>query len=693
MRTLRAAHVLVLLPFAGACGAEPAPPGALPKAQPPAPAQPSSTASAITLPPAPAIDAQPTLLSDAQKQRDAARVPLAKAIVGAYANWDGLLTSLVANFAPDGKHVLFGSMRSGIPEIYEGDTAKIGDPPRAVTTGPERAIWARYMRDPGGGPPAILFLRDSQGDENHRIFRVSQGGSGLVDLSAGGSQPLHRGEPHIPRRLLDTMFYPASRATSPETMIYAQKLAADAAGHDPQLVYTSPHPADLADVADDGKQALLIESDSVDAQRVVELDATSGKALRVYPPEGKKVGVHSAAYLAGGRRIVVTTDEGGEAAIALALDRRSHKEAARYVNESPRTATLYAVPSPDGDRIALSVDCGNHGEVRVLDGATLKLQRDVAVPLGDVHVGSWRDDGKVFSILASQPDRPTDIYAVEPATGNVKALRDDKRTGLDGLPPVQSALVSVQAFDGLSIPVNLYLPKVDPPRPLPTLVIFHGGPATSYAIRWTPFARFFVSLGYAVLEPNVRGSSGFGRAYENADNLEKRGDWLKDLESINAWTKSQPWCDADRVIVWGQSYGGYTTLMALTRQPTLWRAGVDLYGPADLKAFLRVADAGVRDYLATEFGDVDMDGALLDRFSPIRDVDAIVAPLFVYAGQNDPRVPRSESDAIVLALRKQGTPVEYMVAPNEGHSVDRDATKIELLTRAARFLEDATKGP
>jgi dipeptidyl aminopeptidase/acylaminoacyl peptidase len=107
------------------------------------------------------------------------------------------------------------------------------------------------------------------------------------------------------------------------------------------------------------------------------------------------------------------------------------------------------------------------------------------------------------------------------------------------------------------------------------------------------------------------------------------------------------------VVVFGGSYGGYTTLMAVTRQPSLWRAGVDIYGVADLRTFLRTTDAAIRSAFITEFGDLDRDGALLDEFSPLREVDKIVAPLFVYAGQNDARVPRSESDAIVRALRER----------------------------------------
>jgi len=642
----------------------------------PAPAAPAPTA---TTPPAPEAT-EPTVLTDAQRQQDAAAAPLAQSIVDAYPNWNGFFSTLVASWSPDGKRIVFGSVRDGSPQIYAGDPAKPGEPPAAITSGPERAIWAAYTVD----GKYILYLRDTRGDENHHVWRLAADGSSPTDLTP--EPGVHRQEPILPGKRPDLMFHAASRVSDPSTMVYEQSISGGA----PRLVYTSPGPGSLRDVTPDGTRALFVSLRSFDEAVLSEVDVATGAARRIYPPEGKKATIVTAAYAADGARLYISTDEGSESSVLLALDGKTGKELARYVSRAPRGAPLIAKVSPAGDRVAVQVAAGDHGEIRVLDGKTLALVRPIKVPLGDVQLGAFRADGKQFSILISQPDRPADVYAVELATGAVRPLREDKRPGLDALPKLTAKIESIPAFDGLSIPINVYLPVAKPGK-RPTIVIFHGGPASSYAIRWNAYARFFLALGYAVLEPNVRGSTGFGRAYEMADNREKRADWLKDLETVNAWTRRQPWCDPARVIVWGQSYGGYTTLMALTRQPTLWRAGVDLYGVADLKKFLRTTDAAIRRVFVTEFGDLDRDGALLDEFSPMRDVDKITAPLFVYAGQNDPRVPRSESDAIVRALRGRQVPVEYMVAASEGHTVDRRDTKIELLTRTARFLAEATR--
>ena len=189
----------------------------------------------------------------------------------------------------------------------------------------------------------------------------------------------------------------------------------------------------------------------------------------------------------------------------------------------------------------------------------------------------------------------------------------------------------------------------------------------------------------------MRGSSGFGRAYEAADNGAHRLDAFKDIEASARWVAAQPWADKQRLVILGGSYGGYTTLIALSRWPDLWRAGVDLFGVVNLATFMKSTSGVIRQLFLTEFGDPDKDAAFLASISPLTDVDKIRVPTFVYAGANDPRVPRSESDLIVKALRSRQLQVEYMVAANEGHSLARRPNQIEFYARVARFLDKHLK--
>jgi dipeptidyl aminopeptidase/acylaminoacyl peptidase len=634
---------------------------------------------------APAADASataavaPTERSAEDRKRDAAREPLAAEMVDAYANHGGLFTSLVARWSPDGKQILFGSARDGVPEIYAADPARPAAPPIALTRGPERALSAKYTRDGS----AVLFLRDAGADENHAIWRVDRDGKNPVNLTPVAAQ--RHDEPLLPRGNPRIMLYSAGKSTAPDATLYLQDLAGGAA----KQIYTQALPGGAEDVTSDGARVLFLAYRSSADNTIHEIDVATGAAHRVFPPEGSTAGVYSVAYAADDKRVLVATDD-GERVVLLALDAATGKELARYRDAVP-TAELTVRASPRGDVIALGVDAGTHGEVRILDAKQLDVLRTVQAPLGQVRLGTFRDDGRAFSIMISLPNQPPDVFAVETRTGKVSSLRQDPRPGLAKLPSIEVSVQSARAFDARALPINVYLPKRDATKKLPTLVRFHGGPSSSYAVRWDAFTRFFTALGYAVIEPNVRGSTGFGRAYEQADNREKRADWLQDLKTVNAWAKAQPWCDPERVVVFGGSYGGYTTLMAMTRQPDAWRAGIDLFGPADLRQFLLTTDAAIRTAFIAEFGDVERDAPLLEQFSPMRDIDRIVRPLFVYSGQNDPRVPRSESDTIVRALRGRKIPVEYMVAADEGHSVDRRATKIELMTRLARFLEDALR--
>ena len=474
-----------------------------------------------------------------------------------------------------------------------------------------------------------------------------------------------------------------------------QSLGSVATLGDAKIVFTDPTPMFAEAVSDDGTHALLLRFVSPTDQIIFDVDLAAGKSKRVYPPEGKSAGIFASEYTADGKQILIATNAGGEDNVLLLLDAATYAEKGRYVQDRPKTARIsQVIVSPKGDRLAIAVDAGNKNDLRVLDAKTLKVTTEVKLPLGATFMSAFSEDGKRFTVTQSLPDQPPDPYLVDAQTGALQALRNDKRPGLGDLPALETTVTTVPAHDGLAIPVHYYLPKGhDPTKSLPVIVHFHGGPAGSSRVSWNWMARAFTSQGFAFVEPNIRGSTGFGRAYEMADNREKRADAIKDLATVNKWLRGHAWADPDRLVIYGGSYGGYLVLMGLTRQTELWRAGVDFVGVANLFTFLKSTDQAIRVAFADEFGDLDKDQKLLEEFSPMRDKDKIVRPLFVYQGQNDPRVPRSESDQVVASLRSRRVPVEYMVAADEGHSLDRRENKIQFLTRVSRFLGDHMATP
>lgn len=584
-----------------------------------------------------------------------------------------------AVFSRDGRKIVFVSNRDGLPQLYAADANSPDAPATRLVKTSERIAEATPLAD----GKSILFRSDHGADENWSFFRCGLDGSRPVDLTPRAS--LRRDPPTIPDGIPNTAFYSARAKADAGSAAYSLELDAGA----PEMkIYQDTVPGFLTDVTRDGKWGLWVQWRSNGDATLLRLDLGKGAAVAIYPPAGApKADVWTARFSPDGKRIYVATDGGGEQVLLLALD-ASGKERGRYAETRAATAVVDQVAvAKTGERIAVSLGVGNHSEVRLLDAKTLRPAAEVALPLGTGQIVAFSEDGKRITAHWSTPTAPLEIYAIDAETGQAAALRRDPRPSLASLPKVTASIVDVPAFDGLKLPTNLYLPAGSADKKLPVLVVYHGGPAGSSPIRWSSTVRFFTGLGYAVVEPNVRGSGGFGRAFEMADNGPKRLDAFKDIETTARWAASQPWADKDRMVVYGGSYGGYSVLIALERWPDLWRAGVDLVGVANLTTFLQTTNGMIREIFKVEFGELDKDAAFLKTISPIEEIDKIRVPVFVYAGANDPRVPRAESDQVVHALRGRGVPVEYFVAGNEGHSLDRRENVIAHFSRCGAFLE------
>jgi len=246
--------------------------------------------------------------------------------------------------------------------------------------------------------------------------------------------------------------------------------------------------------------------------------------------------------------------------------------------------------------------------------------------------------------------------------------------------------VQYPTFDGRQIPALYYPAGSATAEPPPCVVFVHGGPEGQYRPTFQPLVQYLASSGFAVLAPNVRGSSGYGRAYMRLDDVRKRMDSVRDLAHAAYWLRDSGRADPAGIAVYGGSYGGFMVLAALTTYPEIWAAGVDLVGIANFVTFLENTGPWRRHLREAEYGSLENDRDFLEQISPINHVEKIRAPLLVIHGANDPRVPIGEAEQMVARLRALGRTVEFIRLEDEGHQIAKMKNKLEVFPTAVRFL-------
>ncbi len=295
------------------------------------------------------------------------------------------------------------------------------------------------------------------------------------------------------------------------------------------------------------------------------------------------------------------------------------------------------------------------------------------------------DGSRVFYTVTT-PRQAGDVYTCELATGETSRLTHSAAELAPG-DLVSPELGEVTSFDGEQIPLFIYRPQSNEPRP-PVVIMVHGGPESQSMRLFDPEIQALVAAGYGVVVPNVRGSTGYGKRYASLDDTTKRLDSVRDLAAVHAGLEDAGF-DAGRAAVWGGSYGGYMVLAGLAFQPELWAAGVEIVGISNLVTFLQNTSDYRRAHRELEYGSLAHDREFLVEASPMTHVDAIRAPLFVIHGRNDPRVPVSEAEQLTERLRRRGLRCELLIYDDEGHGLARLENQLDAYPRAIEFLDQA----
>ncbi|MEV0672656.1 S9 family peptidase [Mycobacterium sp. NPDC050441] len=600
-----------------------------------------------------------------------------------------------AKISPDGTKIAYLAPWKNRLNVWIQDLD--GDaPPRCVTADETRSV---YIYDWTDNPRWLLYMQDSGGDENWHVYRVDldQPDTPAVDLTpfpgARASFDLPKGRPG--KAIVQT------NNRSPELMdAYEIDIATG------ELTLLAENPGNViawlcAPSGDLFTNTLTAEGDVAISQW--DSATASLRSIKVYDGTDYPVGIFPVVISPDGTGIWLGSNEGGDRTRLVRLDVSTGEETEVDSHPTFDLGNQMVLPSP----MILSESTGEligaryYGERQVIHALdpnfAAVLENLTKLSDGDLGAISSDDSGQRWVVNFTHDRDPWATYFYDHATGESRLLfRPYPNLNSDSLVPM--APVTITARDGLSLHSYLTLPVGVEPTDLPLVLLVHGGPWSRDCWGFQPDVQMLANRGYAVLQVNFRGSTGYGKAFTKAAIGEFAGKMHDDLIDAVDWAVKQGYADRDKVAIFGGSYGGYAALVGVTFTPDIFAAAIDYVGISSLANFMRTLPTVARPFLATNWhlyvgdpSDPAQEADMLAR-SPITKVDQIRTPLLVVQGANDSRVVQAESDNLVEALRKRGVEVEYMVKDDEGHGFLNPDNQIDMYHAVERFLAEHLGG-
>jgi dipeptidyl aminopeptidase/acylaminoacyl peptidase len=544
------------------------------------------------------------------------------------------------------------------------------EPVRVGTFHPVDGDYVVFQKDVGGGEWYQLYRYDMATGES-TLLTDGKSRNGLGPWSTHG----------------DRIAYTSTRRTGQDTDLWVMN---PADGHSDRLL------AELSgggwspeDWSPDDKRILALEQISANESYLWLVDSETGKKSELTPrgnPE--KVAYWNARFSKDAKGVYFVSDKDSEFLRLTYMDLATKKTTVLtpYV---PWDVLEFAV-SYDGRKIAFLADEDGQTALRLLDAATGKeLQPRPRIPAGSIARLRWHRNNRDLAFYLSSARQAGDCFSLDVTTGRVERwTRSESAVRTEAFP--QAELIHWKSFDGKAISGFLYQPPSKFEGKRPVMVMIHGGPEDQEFPDFKGQYNYLLNeMGIALIFPNVRGSTGYGKTFTKLDNGFLREDSYKDINALFDWIGAQPNLDAGRVGVMGGSYGGHMTLAVSTFYSDRIRCSVDIVGMSNLVTFLEHTEGYRRDLRRVEYGD-ERDEKMrefLERIAPMNNVEKIRKPMLVVAGKNDPRVPVSESDQIVLALKKQGTPVWYIMAKDEGHGYQKRPNQDYMFYATVEFLQ------
>jgi len=584
--------------------------------------------------------------------------PVASSIAERANRYTEFRTANLFDWHPLRREMLIGTRFGDTVQVHEVRMA--GGARTQLTFFPDRVAGASYHPHQGD---YFVFEKDVGGGEWFQFYRYDVASGEIALLTDGKSRNLGPTWSNQGERIA----YSSTRRNGTDLDFYLMNPADKST--DRLLTENQGGGWGIADWSPDDRTLLAVEEISVNESYLWLVEVSSGNKTLLTPKGAEKIAYTPVGFSADGKGIYVTSDRDSEfqrlAYIDLAT--RQPKYLTHYRWDVEENATL----SRNRKLIAFTVNENGLSTLHVLDlvsGKEISLPR---TPTGTIGALSWHENNRDLGFTLNSARSPLDVYSIDVATTRLDRWTTSETGGLNAQAFVEPQLVTWKSFDGREISGWLYMPSAGKfPGKRPVIVNIHGGPESQARPGYLGRNNYFLNeMGIAILFPNVRGSVGYGKNFVTLDNGFKREDSYKDIESLLRWIKQQPNLDGDRILVTGGSYGGHMTLATATRYNDMIAGSIDIVGPSNLVTFLEHTEPYRRDLRRVEYGD-ERDPkmrAFLEAIAPINHVKNVTRPMFVVAGANDPRVPKSEGDQMFAALQQQGTPVWYLVGKDEGH--------------------------
>ncbi len=580
---------------------------------------------------------------------------------------------------PTRKEMLISTRFGDTPQVHRVKFP--GGAREQLTFYPDRVGGARYRPVTGD---SFILSKDVGGGEFFQLYRFDLATGNVSLLTDGKSRNSEADWSTSGKRYA----YTSTRRTGRDTDIYVSSL--DASRQEKLLVQRSGGGWGVSDWSPDDRHLLIAEYISAGESYLHIADAETGEIRLLTPRNGTKRVYGGGAFSRDGKSIIAVTDEGAEFQRVVSINVASGEQKVIFTSKwDVEDGDL----SADGKTMAVVTNEEGIGVLRLLDMSTMKSRLVKNLPAGSIS--GVRFHPKINNLLGfnvSSNRHPVDVYSMDLTDGKVSRWTESEAGGLRTSENAEAAVVRTRSFDGLEISGLLYRPsatKFSGKRPI--LINIHGGPEGQSRPSFLGRGNYLINeLGIAVLFPNVRGSSGFGKTFLTLDNGFKREDSVRDIGAFIDWIKTQPDLDSDRIGVTGGSYGGYMTLAALTMYSSQLRAGIDVVGISSFITFLKNTQDYRRDLRRVEYGD-ERETAMQDhlqKISPLTNVAKIRKPLFVVQGFNDPRVPYTEAEQIAKAVRANEVPVWFLMAKDEGHGFAKKANQDYQFFATLLFLEE-----